>query len=152
LSFRNNEQGRLLLGERQICDAIEKAKSKWSDIRFYIALVHHPIYWLAEKDIHKVQQHIPYKFSFLICGHLHCPCFSIQSDPDATIHTFSAGASLNAHYQAYNIIELDCDSGQARAIARLRHPDLGGHWGADSFTYKNTVNGQFRFNLPINKR
>jgi hypothetical protein len=68
------------------------------------------------------------------------------------MHTFSAGASLNAHYQAYNIVELDCDSGQGRAIVRLRHPDLGGHWGADAFTYKNAVNGQVGFHLPIGER
>ncbi|MBC8493123.1 MAG: metallophosphoesterase [Chloroflexi bacterium] len=151
LSFRDNEQGQLLLGERQVCDAIEEAKRKWPDACLRIALVHHPLYWLAEKDIHKVQQHLPRKCDLLLRGHLHCPSFSVQSTPDSHLHVFAAGASLKANYHAYNFVQLDLDTGEGTAIVRLQHPEIGGNWGADSFTYRNAKEGKIALSLVLGK-
>jgi predicted phosphodiesterase len=147
LSFRNDEQGQLLLGEMQVRDALDDARQKWPDACLHIALVHHPLYWLAEKDIHRVQQHLPVGCDILLRGHLHCPSFSVQSTPDAHLREFAAGASLQANYHAYNLVRLNLDKGSGTAIVRLQHPDIGGNWGADSFTYRNAKNGKIAFSL-----
>jgi hypothetical protein len=149
LSFEDNEQGRLLIGERQVYDAIEEAQDKWPNACLRIALVHHPLYWLAEKDIHRVQQHFSRKCGLLLRGHLHCPSFSVQSTPDSHLHEFAAGASLKANYHAYNLVQLDLGTGEGTAIVRLQHPDIGINWGPDVFTYRNATNGKIVFSLPL---
>jgi predicted phosphodiesterase len=149
LSFRDNEQGQLLLGERQVCDALEEAQKKWPGACLRIALIHHPLYWLVEKDIHRIQQHLPRKCHLLLRGHLHCPSFSVQSTPDSHLHEFAAGASLKANYRAYNLVQLDLNTGEGTAIVRLQHPEIGINWGPDVFTYRNATDGKIAFSLPL---
>jgi predicted MPP superfamily phosphohydrolase len=151
LSFEDNEQGRLLIGERQVYDAVEEAQERWPNARLRIVLVHHPLYWLAEKDIPRVQQHLSRKCDLLLRGHLHCPSFSVQSTPDSHLHVFAAGASLKASYHAYNFVQLDLDAGEGTAIVRLQHPEIGGNWGADSFTYRNAKEGKIALSLALGK-
>jgi predicted phosphodiesterase len=141
LSFTENEQGRLLLGEQQVCDAEEEAK-RWPKPRLYIVLVHHPLYWLAEKDIHRVQQHLPRLCDVLLRGHLHCPSYFVQSTPDWHLHEFAAGASWKAHWHAYNLVRIDLDSGDGLAIFRFQHPQLSVNWGPDPFTYRHAPEGR----------
>ena len=147
LSNRNNEQGRLLLGEAQVCDALEEVYQMWPDARLRIALVHHPLYWLAEKDVHRTQQHLARKCDLLLRGHLHCPSFSVRISPDSQLREFAAGASLKAPYQAYNLIQVDLDTGEGVAFVMLQHPDLGTEWGSDSFTYGNIPDGKVAFSI-----
>ena len=147
LSFQDNEQGRLLVGEHQVCDALEEMRTKCPDARLRIALLHHPLYWLAEKDIHKIQQHLPRECDLVLRGHLHYPSLTIQSNPDSHLLEFAAGASLKAKYHAYNLVKLNLDSGEGIAIVRLQHPDIGGKWGADSFTYSNAKEGKIVFSI-----
>lgn len=151
LSFRDDEQGRLLVGEVQVCDALRESENKYPEARWHIALVHHPLYWLAEKDIHWMQQHLPGKCHLLLHGHLHHSSFSIQSTPDSYLHVFAAGASLKARYHAYNIVRLDLDTGDGIAYVRLQHNDIGKTWGPDSLTYRNAVNGKIAFSLTSGK-
>jgi hypothetical protein len=62
---------------------------------------------------------------------------------------FAAGASLQAEWHAYNIVQLDLDTGQGIAIVRFQHPWWGGNWGADSFTYQNAKEGKIQFSLAL---
>lgn len=149
LSFRDNEQGQLLLGEKQVCDALREARDGWPDARLCLAMVHHPLYWLAEKDIHKLQQHLPGRCDVLLQGHLHYSGFSVQSTPDAYIHAFAAGASLGANYHAYNIVQLNLDTGEGIAVVRLQHNDIGKNWGHDTLTYRHAQNGEIKFSLKL---
>ena len=50
---------------------------------------------------------------------------------------------------AYNIVQLNLDTGQGVAIVRLQHPQWGGNWGPDSFTYRNTREGKITFSLAL---
>lgn len=151
LSFRDDEQGRLLLGEVQVCNALQEAQNKHPGACWYIALIHHPLHWLAEKDIHCVQQHLPGKCHVLLQGHLHHSSFSIQSTPDSYLHVLAAGASLKARYHAYNIVQLNLDTGAGIAFVRLQHDDIGKTWGPDSLTYRNAENGKIAFSLNLHK-
>jgi predicted phosphodiesterase len=147
LSFEDSEQGRLLLGEVQVCNALEEGRERWSNPCLRIALMHHPLYWLAEKDIHRVQHLLARECDVVLRGHLHCPSYSIQSTPDSRFCEFAAGASSRARYHAYNIVQLNLDTGRGKAYVRLQHPELGIHWGKDDFTYGNAIDGRIEFSL-----
>jgi hypothetical protein len=151
LSFRDNEQGRLLLGEQQVCDAEEEAKKRCPKPRLYIVLVHHPLYWLAEKDIHRVQQHLPRLCDLLLRGHLHCPSYFVQSTPDWHLHELAAGASWKARWHAYNLVELDLDKGKGFATFRFQHPELSVEWGPDRFTYRHAPDGRIQLSVTLRK-
>lgn len=145
--FDQNEQGKLLLGEIQVQDALKEARKNWPNASLRIALVHHPLYWLAEKDIHKVQQLLSRECEMLLHGHLHCSSFSVQSTPNAYLHSFAAGAGLKSKYRAYNIVALDLDTGAGSAFVRLQHDDIGPGWGPDGLTYPNAKDGRIDFSL-----
>ena len=147
LSFRDDEQGQLLLGARQVCDAANEVKNKWPDARLRIVLVHHPLYWMAEKDIYEVQKYLPLTCDLLLRGHLHCSSFTITSTPDLHLHEFAAGASHHADYRAYSLTQLNLETGQLTASVRLQVPSIGPNWSADSFTYRKAKNGMIRFRL-----
>ena len=141
-----------MLGERQVLNAFQETQKNWPDACLRIALVHHPLYWLAEKDIHKIQQYLPGRCSVLLQGHLHCPSFSVQSTPDSYLHVFAAGASLKANYRAYNLVQLELDTGSGTAFVRLQHNDISKNWGPDSLTYRHAENGKIAFSLNLGKQ
>jgi hypothetical protein len=150
-SFRDNEQGRLLLGEQQVCDAKERAQEKWPEPHLYIRLTHHPLYWLAEKDIHRVRGRLPGLCDLLLRGHLHCPSYFVQSTPEWNVHEFAAGASWRAAWHAYNLVQLSLhgDECEGFAISRFQHPDLSPNWGPDVFTYQHTAEGKIALSLGL---
>ena len=150
LSFRNNEQGQLLLGEVQVCDALQRLNDPHKKPNWCIALTHHPLYWLAEKDINCIQKHLPGKCHILLHGHVHHSSFSIQSNPDSYLHVFGAGASLKSQYHAYNLVRLNLTDGKGTAIVRFQHDDIQSNWGPDSLTYRNAQNGKIAFSLNMN--
>ncbi|MBY8823862.1 metallophosphoesterase family protein [Sphingomonas colocasiae] len=57
----------LLLGERNVDDAIESLKA--ADLR--LGLMHHPLEWLAEFDELAVSSRLSAHFDALFCGHMH---------------------------------------------------------------------------------
>jgi predicted phosphodiesterase len=149
LSIEDNEQGRLLLGEMQVCNALEESQKQWPGADLRIVLMHHPLYWMAEKDIHLVQRLLPSECHLLLRGHLHCPSFSIQSTPDTHLLEFAAGASLKSEseYRAYSLAQLDLDTGRGSAIVKFQHPKYAPYWGKDDFTYRNAEEGKITFSV-----
>jgi len=151
LSREGSEQGRLLLGEQQVCDAGKKGRDKYLRPCLHIVLVHHPIYWLAEKDVHRVRQHLPRLCDLLLRGHLHCPSYFIQRTPDWHMHEFAAGASWKAAWHSYNFVKLSLDSGVGSAIVRFQHPQLSIEWKPDVFTYRHMDQGRIRWKVKLRK-
>jgi len=143
------QQGRLLLGEQQVCDAENKALQGGPNPCLFIVLIHHPIYWLAEKDIHRVQQHLPRFCDLLLHGHLHCPSYFAQTTPDWRVHEFAAGASWKESWHAYNLVKLSLDSGFGSAIVQCQHPQLSVDWRPDTYTYHHAKNGRIRWKVKL---
>jgi 3',5'-cyclic AMP phosphodiesterase CpdA len=145
-----NRQGQLLLGERQVRDALRQADVLCATPSLSVCLTHHPPYWLAEKDLHRVQRLLSERCRVLLRGHLHCPSCSVQSTPDYYIHEFAAGASLedaDSHYCAYNLAKVDLETMEGTAIGRIHYSELGSGWRPDTFTYGKVENGKFSFSL-----
>jgi predicted phosphodiesterase len=66
-----SDHGKLLIGERQIINAIDLAGR--SDPHIVIAMAHHPFHLLQDFDRRPVQDRIERSCHFFHCGHLHEP-------------------------------------------------------------------------------
>jgi len=150
LSFKDLEQGQLLLGEGQVCDAIDRGRTRWPTARLRIALMHHPLYWLAEKDLHEVQPHLHRNCDMLLRGHLHCSSLTVQSTPDYYVREMGAGASMHRPYCSYNLTRVCLESGHVQVKVRIRQQGITGNWGNDTVTYpRDCPNGWMEFDLPL---
>lgn len=67
----DSDRGRILVGERQLIDAIERVK-KYSP-HLIIGVAHHPTDWLLDFDRVPVENQLFAFFDFLHRGHLHDP-------------------------------------------------------------------------------
>jgi predicted MPP superfamily phosphohydrolase len=63
----NHDKGKLLIGERQIYDALDDIEG--CDIK--VALYHHSLDWLMEFDQNDAEMLLSSEFDFIFCGHLH---------------------------------------------------------------------------------
>src|SRR5574341_34181 len=79
-SWRSYEDGKdrhnLLVGERQITSA----KTFFKDTSINIALLHHPIDWLADFDRRCVEPLVENTFHLVFCGHIHSGSSWVKSD------------------------------------------------------------------------
>ncbi|MBM3133775.1 MAG: hypothetical protein FJZ89_00485 [Chloroflexi bacterium] len=153
--FADLEQGRLLLGASQVAAAIEEAQSGWPNACLRIVLMHHPLYWLAEKDIHNIRGRFYKECHLMLRGHLHCPGFFEQRTPDSRLVEYAAGASLHSRYRSYNLGQLDLDTGKGIVIVQTQNLDESPNWGPDVRTYPNTspdaMAGQSELDIQIKK-
>lgn len=151
MSEEDNEQGRLFVGHLQAHKAFEDAKEKHPDTCLRIVLMHHPVYWLAEEDMARVERVLAGSCSLLLHGHLHCTRLAVHSDPDSSIHVLAAGSSFEyrAKLNAYNIVQLDLDTGEALATLRMQHPQYSANWGHDTITYRHARDGKLQFKVEI---
>jgi predicted phosphodiesterase len=151
MSQEDNEQGRLFLGRVQVNSAIDELEKRFPDSCLRLILAHHPIYWLSEADLAAIEPRISNSCSVFLHGHLHSPRLNIHGDPDAVIHVMAAGSGFesSSKINAYNIVQLDLNTGRALASLRFQHPDYSVHWGDDTLTYRNAVNGKLEFNIRL---
>lgn len=151
ISQEDNEQGRLFLGRHQVNNAIQELERIAPKARLRIALMHHPLYWLAEEDMTGVEPLLAEQCSTLLHGHLHCPRMTLHSDPDLSLQVMAAGASFEsrAKLNAYNIVRIDLESGAAEATVRIQHPRYSPNWGHDTITYRRARGGKFTFPVRL---
>jgi predicted MPP superfamily phosphohydrolase len=101
------DYGKLLIGERQVINAIEAANIL--DPHIVIAMSHHPLHLLLEFDRQVVQNRIQRACQFFHCGHLHEPDSGIGGYHTAGCLTLSAGASFETRqtHNTFSIVTLD---------------------------------------------
>ncbi len=153
MSEEDNEQGHLFLGHQQVHDALANLRKNDPKSCLKIVLVHHPLYWLAEEDMAAVEPLLSGSRSVLLHGHLHCTRLGVHSDPDASLQTLAAGSGFEsrAKLNAYNIVRLNLDTGQAVATLRFQHPEYSPNWGHDTITYRKAKNGKLRFKIKMSE-
>jgi len=143
-----SDQGYLCIGESQIYDSLENISD--SDIK--IAVLHHPLDWLAPFDSSRNEVHLKRKCNFILHGHAHKPGASAVRDNFGYYITIPAGAcydrsmSANSDYTySYNYVHLDFDTDKGIVFPR-RWSDLNRVWRKDDETF-STTNGEFRFSI-----
>lgn len=111
LSGRDGEEMRLLIGERQMINALALAEDAGAQLQ--IALAHHPVSWLYEWDQASCNQRVLPQVDFFHRGHLHHEEISLASLPTRPCLMVAAGSGHATRFYAnsYNLIELDLGAG-----------------------------------------
>lgn len=125
-----SDHGKLLLGERQVVDALALAARL--DPHVVIAMAHHPLRLLQEFDRGPVQRRIEDACHFFHCGHLHEPETRHVDHAGPDCLTIAAGASFETRqsHNSYSIITLDL----LRAKRTIRTIQYNPRGGAFSFS------------------
>lgn len=142
-----DDRGKLIVGEPQIDDYLQHIKDH--DIK--IAVMHHPLDWLAEFDRNRVEQRLISECDFILCGHLHKDQAQqiIGTSGDCVI--ISAGASYNSRESpnGYNFVHLDFDRGQGTVYLRRWEDELS-KWTKKRYLGKSEEvvdTGKYNFKL-----
>ncbi len=147
-SSSDGDRGMLLIGEAQLRTALEDA----ADAYLKIALVHHPLIDLADKDRERATSLLGAgDVHFLLRGHLENTYDPAGSIPDCALVELSAGATYdarNSNPAIHLLSEVDLAAGDAR-IHYFRYSSEGrGFWIPDSTAHKNAADGVWTFPLP----
>ena len=103
------DYGKLLIGERQIANALQLAQEAGESPHVVLAMSHHPLHILQEFDRRPAQARIERDCHFLHCGHLHDPEHRPAGDGPHACLTLTAGASFDTRHarNSYSIVTLD---------------------------------------------
>lgn len=107
----NGDHGNLLIGERQVTNALEAAEQ--IDAHITIGMAHHPLHLLRDFDRTPAIRHITTHCDFYHCGHLHQPeSYGTGFDASACLFV-AAGASFETResQNSYSLIKLDLLAG-----------------------------------------
>lgn len=101
------DYGKLLIGERQVINALNLANTL--DPHIVIGMAHHPFHLLQEFDRFPAQSRIERACHFFHCGHLHEPEAAISGYSSTGCLTLSAGASFETRqsHNTYSLVTLD---------------------------------------------
>jgi predicted MPP superfamily phosphohydrolase len=144
-SASDGDRNHLLLGERQVREAIDQAEE--AEIR--IALMHHPFEWLEDFDREDCEPLLLRHCHFILRGHLHKADVRLLQVPgsNATVIAAGAGFETREYLNAYNLVQLNLSTGWATVYLRLYSDQRGGFWTKDVISYPG-VEGQYKFELP----
>ncbi len=135
LSGSEDRSGNLLLGERQVFNALHLAEEHRPHLT--IALAHHPIDWLAEFDRVPCTNRLVPQVDIFHSGHLHWHQASVMLTPGhQCLHSVAGSSHETRHYRnSYNLIEYDIGN----AVCRIRQfeykIDSGAFQEIDSIKY-----------------
>jgi tetratricopeptide (TPR) repeat protein/predicted MPP superfamily phosphohydrolase len=140
------EKGSLIIGEPQIRESAKDLAE--ADIK--IAVLHHPLDWLAEYDFIRIERPLRSSYDFILCGHTHRPRVESSFSTQGNAVIIPAGASYrkrienSPHYtSSYNFVHLDFDKGTISVFLR-RWNDERGEWVED---ISSSPGGQFNFEM-----
>ncbi|MBN1206947.1 MAG: metallophosphoesterase, partial [Myxococcaceae bacterium] len=150
LAGDDNDGGKLLLTTDQVGRlTTDKGKPLPG---FRLALVHHPLSDLADKD--ECQRLLATHVDLLLRGHLHNEAVETWEDPDHTSRQLAAGCLYEGHHadewpNACHVIEatLDKEGRPLRYDLRFRSWSKRGHWHDDNSLYKGTRDGRLTWRI-----
>lgn len=125
------DHGKLLIGERQMINAIALAGESHPHI--VIAMAHHPFHVLQDFDRRCVQARVERSCLFFHCGHLHEPEAQATGFSSAGCLTLAAGASFETRqsHNAYSVVTLDLMRGK-RSVRTVRYNPADGVFSLES--------------------
>lgn len=140
-----DDQGNLLIGDKQISDAIREAE----DATVRIVLVHHPFDWLKEFEKHDVQARLSHGCNLVLRGHLHEPILVKEKALSGEIITIPAGTVYESRewLNGYNLVQLNFDTGRGKIILR-RYSEARREWVKDVQSTGDELDGLIQFDLP----
>lgn len=121
-------QGRLALG----LAALNAALPARRDADVVVALAHHPVSWLVDRDQAAVAPPLRTRADVLLRGHLHDPDYVLSQSPHHHFVELPAGACYAGHKwpMSFQLVELDPDANQGRVHNRTWRQERDA-WVAD---------------------
>ena len=103
------DHGKLLIGERQLINAIKLVQECDNPPHIIVGMAHHPLHLLQEFDRRPIQIRIESTWHFFHCGHLHEPEARTVGFSGAGCLTLAAGASFETRQSrnTYSLVTLD---------------------------------------------
>jgi predicted phosphodiesterase len=125
------DHGKLLIGERQMINAIALAGECHPHI--VIGMAHHPFHVLQDFDRRCVQARVEHSCLFFHCGHLHEPEAQATGFSSAGCLTLAAGASFETRQSrnAYSVVTLDLLPGKRR-VRTVQYDPANGAFSFES--------------------
>lgn len=104
-----DDHGRLLVGERQVINAVKLVQERNDPAHVVVAMAHHPFHLLQEFDRQPVMSRVERVCHFLHCGHLHEPEARTTVSGGTGCLTLAAGASYDTRqsHNSYSTVTLD---------------------------------------------
>ena len=114
LSGDKDRQGSLLVGERQMIDAVAAAEK--ANPHLSVALTHHPTDWLAEFDRIACANRLVPQVDVFHSGHLHTHQAFIMLIPGSQcLHSAAGSSHETRHYKnSYNLLEYHLGDGTCK--------------------------------------
>ena len=99
------DYGQLYLGEHLLNMALQEL----SDVDVRIAVMHHPLDWLAPEEKVLVQRFLTLNFNGYLCGHKHNNNAATLNSNIGSLFTSNTGCvyQSNEHFNGYSIIDID---------------------------------------------
>lgn len=112
----NFDHGKLIIGERQIDNAVTDIK----DCNLKIGIMHHPFEWLAPFETNNIKRRIFSEFDLMFSGHNHDPSPELIDTPISHIVTSNCGSlyQTREYYNGYTLVSYDTTSSQVIAYLR----------------------------------
>ncbi len=135
------DHGKLLLGERQVINAIKLAQEYDDPPHIIVGMAHHPFHVLRELDRRPAQDRIEKTFHFFHCGHLHEPEARTAGCSGTGCLTLAAGASFETRqsHNTYSFVTLDLFGAVRRVQTVQYNPGTGAFSSASSDEYRIEV-------------
>jgi len=142
----DEEKGRIIVGERQVREALERIDNP--DV--VIALMHHPMSYLVDFEVPVIRRLLEQRCDFILHGHVHDLGVVNVVSPDSEVFYFAAGATYVSRREtlSYNAVNLDLDAGSSQVFLRQYSEPRGGVWIADTELYRSAPAGKLSFPLP----
>ena len=123
----SDDHGKLIVGERQVINAMQLVQTDDVPPHVVISMVHHPLHLLQDFDRPRVMNRVEDLCHFVHCGHLHEPeTRTTLSDTGACL-TLAAGALYNTRESpnTYSLMMLDLLHGVCSVTTHQYEPTSG---------------------------
>ena len=120
----DEDHTKLLIGERQIINAIRLIQQRERPPNVVVAMAHHPLHLLQNFDRQATQSRIERHCHFYHCGHLHQPEERTSGLQPSGCLTITAGPSFQSrHFQnTYTIVSLDIVAATRTVTTNIYEP------------------------------
>jgi predicted MPP superfamily phosphohydrolase len=141
------DRGNLLIGERQIGDALSRVPQ--ADL--YIAALHHPLEWLHDIERPNIEGQLTARCDFILHGHVHVPQVSCRTSLSGQVIHIPAGAIYTdrGHWLGYNLVQFDPNAKRGWVYFR-RYNDqgpTGPEWVKDILATGEELDGKVEVSL-----
>ncbi len=143
LAHRDDAQGKLVVGERLVRQALDELDAADEPATVRVALLHHPLDWLRDFERDAVKGLLLERVDYVLHGHLHAQRPEVVTGPEGSAAVLAAGAAYQGRAFPNSALLVELSATEARAEAIAFRERGGGIWMADPILAPRT-GGVFR--------